>query len=430
MLRLLKKIIPKPVFSFFQPAYHYILALCGALIYRFPGKKLIVIGITGTKGKTTSVEITNAVLEAADIKTAIASTLRFKIGDKEERNLFKMTMPGRFFMQKFLREAVSARCSHAVIEMTSEGAKQFRHKFIYPGIIIFTNLAPEHIESHGSYEKYLQAKLSIARELEGRKDAVIIANMDDREGEKFLALNIKHKISYSMRDAIAVKADDRGSSFQVGKLVIHSKLPGIFNVSNMLGVIAYAKFAGISDEIIKKGLENIRLIRGRMEKIDCGQKFDAVVDYAHTPDSLKAIYGAYENHEKICVLGSTGGGRDRWKREEMGKIADKYCDQIILTNEDPYDEDPYEIMADIKKGIKKKPCEIIMDRRDAIAEAVRLASITSDSAKTTPDKQARVAVLITGKGTDPFIMGPNGSKIPWDDASVVREELKKVLHNT
>src|SRR5690606_26986859 len=112
----LKKIIPRPVFEFFQPTYHYGLALVGALIYRFPGKKIVVIGITGTKGKTTTVEIVNSILEAAEIKTAVASTLRFKIGDKEERNLFKMTMPGRFFIQKFLREAVDTGCSHAVIE--------------------------------------------------------------------------------------------------------------------------------------------------------------------------------------------------------------------------------------------------------------------------------------------------------------------------
>ena len=164
MLGIIKKIIPKPIFQFLQPIYHYSLAVLGALIYDFPSKKLIVVGVTGTKGKTTTTELVNAILEEASYKTALASTLRFKIGEKEERNFFKMTMPGRFFMQKFLREAVKANCSHAVIEMTSEGAKQFRHKFISLDALIFTNLAPEHIESHGSYENYVQAKLNIARE--------------------------------------------------------------------------------------------------------------------------------------------------------------------------------------------------------------------------------------------------------------------------
>jgi UDP-N-acetylmuramoyl-L-alanyl-D-glutamate--2,6-diaminopimelate ligase len=430
MLRLLKKIIPKPVFEFFQPAYHYGLAILGAIIYRFPGKRLVIVGVTGTKGKTTTVELVNAILEAAGFKTAIISTLRFKIGNKEKRNLFKMTMPGRFFVQSFLREALNAGCTHAVIEMSSEGAKQFRHKFIYPDALIFTNLAPEHIESHGSYAKYLEAKLSIARELTDREKTVMIANIDDKEGEKFLALNIKNKIPYSLRDTTAVKADEKGSSFQLGKLVIHSKLPGIFNVSNMLGAIAYAKFSGIADDKIKKGLEGINFVRGRMEKVDGGQGFDVVVDYAHTPDSLKAAYQTYastsssqvKKYHLICVLGSTGGGRDKWKREEMGKIADKYCDQIILTNEDPYDENPNEIVEDIKKGIINKQAEVIMDRRAAINKAVRNASHFAEASQ---DK--KVAVLITGKGTDPYIMGPNGSKQKWDDATVAREELKKIF---
>ena len=423
MLKILKKIIPKSIFEFFSPAYHYILALLGASIYAFPSKKLVVIGVTGTKGKTTTTELVNAILETAGYKTALQNTLRFKIGEKEKRNLFKMTMPGRFFMQKFLREAALAGCTHAVVEMSSEGAKQFRHKFIYPDVLIFTNLAPEHIESHGSYEKYFQAKLAIAKELENKKGKTIIANMDDKEGEKFLELNIKNKIPYSLRDAIAVKADFRGSSFQMGKMIIHSKLPGIFNVYNMLGAIAYAKFAGISDEAIKKGLESINFVRGRMEKIDCGQNFDVVVDYAHTPDSLRAVYQTYNSCKKICVLGNTGGGRDTWKRPEMGKIADEYCDQIILTDEDPYDEDPMKIVGDIKKGIKKKPVEIIMDRRRAINKAIQNALIT----KQTSGDKYKVAVLITGKGTDPYIMGPNGTKQEWDDATVVREELNKIL---
>lgn len=419
MLRILKKIIPKPIFEFFQPTYHYGLALLGAMIYRFPSRKISVIGVTGTKGKTTTTELVNAILEAAGYQTALQSTLRFKIREKEKRNLFKMTMPGRFATQKFLREAVEAGCTHAIIEMSSEGSKQFRHKFIYPDALIFTNLAPEHIESHGSYENYVNAKILIAKELENRKDRVLIVNTDDKEAEKFLALNIENKIPYSLGDAIAVKTNEQGSSFQIDKLVIHSKLPGIFNVSNMLSAIAYAKFANISDEAIKKGLESVNLVRGRMEKVQSGQGFDVVVDYAHTPDSLKAVYETYNSCKKICVLGNTGGGRDKWKREEMGKIADKYCDQIILTNEDPYDEDPLEIVEGVKKGIKKKPCEIIMDRRTAINKAIRLASLAQ------ADKHT--VLLITGKGTDPYIMGPNGTKQDWDDATVAREELQKIL---
>lgn len=428
-----RKLIPKRIFRAAQPAYHYVLAVLGAVIYRFPGKKMTVVGVTGTKGKTTTVELVNAVLEQAGYKTALASTLRYKIGDKEWRNLFKMTMRGRFFTQKFLRQAVESGCTHAVIEMSSEGVPQFRHKFLFPDAVIFTNLAPEHIESHGSYENYLQAKLAIAKELVGHKKKkfahgeVLVANIDDKEGEKFLELNIINKVPYSLRDAVSVKADSRGSSFQIGKMVVHSKLPGAFNVYNMLAAAAYARFAGIQEEDVKAGLEKVTFVRGRMEKVNEGQDFDAVVDYAHTPDSLKAAYEAYRGHKKICVLGSTGGGRDKWKRAEMGKIADQYCAEIILTNEDPYDEDPEKIVEGVRQGIKKKPVEIIMDRREAINKALTLASRFVSQSETSRGNQNRVAVLITGKGTDPYIMGPNNTKQEWDDASVVREELKKIL---
>lgn len=420
MLNILKKIIPKKIFNFFQPYYHFLLAILGAIKYGFPSKKMVVIGITGTKGKTTTTEIVNTIFEEAGYKTAVASTLRFKIGKKEERNLFKMTMPGRFFLQNFLKRSLDAGCTHVVMEMTSEGSKQSRHRFIYPNVLIFTNLSPEHIESHGSYENYREAKLNIARELtkKVKKDTCVIANIDDKEGEKFLEVSADHKIPYSFKDATSIKSDENGSIFQIGKVVIHSKLPGLFNVSNMLGAIACAKFFGITDETIKKGLENMGFVRGRMEKIGVGQNFDVVVDYAHTPDSLKAIYETYKSYKTICILGNTGGGRDTWKRPEMGRIADEYCDHIILTNEDPYDEDPLKIVEDIKKGIKNKPTEIIMDRRTAIASALTKAEAIEASNK--------VAVLITGKGTDPYIMGPNGSKEKWDDATVAREELIKL----
>ena len=144
--RLIKLVIPKPVLGIIQPPYHFLLAVMGVVLYKFPSRKIYIVGVTGTKGKTSTVELINAMLEEAGLNTALANTIRFKIGDKEERNLFKMTMPGRFFMQKFLRDAVDACCSHAVIEMTSEGVKQFRHKFIELDALVFTTISPLYIE--------------------------------------------------------------------------------------------------------------------------------------------------------------------------------------------------------------------------------------------------------------------------------------------
>ncbi len=463
ILKIGRKIIPKKIFKAAQPIYHYLLAFVGAIIYKFPGKKILVIGVTGTKGKSTTTEMVNAIFEAAGYKTAVQNTIRFKIADKERSNKFKMTMPGRFFIQQFLRDSINSGCDVAILEMSSEGSKQFRHKFVYPDALIFTNLSPEHIESHGSYEKYVKAKLSIAEELirlkvkffqkvlgsprpglvvsqvQARPDIfsrtslltpAIIANIDDKESEKFLALNIPNKIKYSLNDAVSIKSDSTGSTFQIKKTVIHSKLPGMFNVSNMIGAIKCAEFFGISTEQAKIGLEKMDKVRGRMEKILVDNstipEFDVVVDYAHTKESLEAIYGAYKNHTKICVLGNTGGGRDKWKRKVMAEVADQNCDHIILTNEDPYDEDPMEIINEMKRGVTKKPLDIIINRREAIRFAISKAKELTHS-KSADEK---IAVLITGKGTDPYIMGPNGTKEEWDDARVAREELQKLLSNS
>jgi len=411
ILRSIEKFIPKKIYHFFQPAYHYSLSLVGAILYGFPARNLKIIGVTGTKGKSTTVELLNAVLEKAGQKTALTSTIHFKIGEKIIPNKYKMSMPGRFFMQKFLHDAKKAGCSWVILELTSEGAKQFRHKYIPLNGFIFTNLSPEHIESHGSFEKYREAKLSIADNLSSRKNSVLVVNGDDENSEYFLQKKAGAKISFSLKDAEPYSLEN-GIVMNFDGMEIKSKLKGEFNIYNILGVCTLLDELGIENEKIKEGIESVGEVLGRAQEIKEGQDFTVVVDYAHTPDSLNAIYKAYPEN-KICILGNTGGGRDTWKRPEMAKIADKYCSHIILTNEDPYDEDPNEIVAEMKEAIKETPCDVIMDRREAISNAFKMAK-NGD------------AVLITGKGTDPYIMEADGKKTPWSDAEVCREELKKL----
>lgn len=419
-MNLIKSLIPKKIIDICRPTYHYSLAFLGAVIYRFPSRKIKIVAITGTKGKSSTTEIVNAVLEEAGFKTALANTLRFKIGNQEKRNLFKMTMPGRFFLQKFLRQAVGENCDFAVIEMTSEGARQFRHKFIDLDALIFTNLSPEHIESHGSYENYVKAKLRIAESLSKSKKGkrILVINNDDKEAEKFKALKNTKKILYSLNDATNLLLQDQKSSFVWRDQRIETKLIGKFNIYNILGALSLAEALGVDSEKAKRAIEKIEKIRGRVEKIPANG-FDVYVDYAHTPDSLEKFYQAFENRKKICVLGNTGGGRDKWKRPEMGRIADRYCNQIILTNEDPYDENPRKIVEEMAVSVSKEKLKIILDRREAINTALR-------DAKESARNEAYCVVLISGKGTDPFIMGPHGTKIPWDDAEVVIEEIKKL----
>ncbi|PIP86956.1 hypothetical protein COW81_02915 [Candidatus Campbellbacteria bacterium CG22_combo_CG10-13_8_21_14_all_36_13] len=417
VLRQIKKMMPRKLFEAISPTYHFVLSFLGALIYWFPSRKITVIGITGTKGKTSTVEVLNAFLEEAGYKTALAGTLRFKVGKENIENKFKMTMPGRFFVQKLLRCAVNSGCQFAIVEMTSQGVLQSRHRFISLDALIFTNLAPEHIEAHGSYEKYLEAKLKIAKSLEksNKKNKAIISNIDDKEGEKFLNIKVKNKYPYSIKDAEPYSLEKNGLSMTYDSVLMRSHLSGLFNVYNILAASFCASHFNVETSAIKKALKGFKGIRGRVEHIDMGQEFNVIVDYAHTPDSLEKVYEVFQNSKKICVLGNTGGGRDRWKRKEMAKIAELHCSNIILTNEDPYDEDPRAIIDEMARAITIPKYQIIMDRRNAIKEAIKIAD-TGDT------------VIITGKGTDPYIMGPNGTKIEWDDATVAREELEKIIN--
>jgi UDP-N-acetylmuramoyl-L-alanyl-D-glutamate--2,6-diaminopimelate ligase len=394
-------------------AYHFVLAFIAALVYGFPSRRLIVIGVTGTKGKSSTIEYANALFEAAGHTTAIASTVRIKISSHAKPNLTRMTMLGRFFQQRFLDRAARAGCTVAFLEMTSEGARQHRHRFIELDALIFTNLTPEHIESHGSLEAYADAKFELGKQLlrSHKRPRVLVANADDAVGARFLTLPVDHALPFSLAEAGAWKTDENGSEFEFDGTRMSLRLPGAFSVQNALAAATLAHAFGIDTPTIARGLASLTNIPGRAERIEEGQDFLVVVDYAHTPDSLKAIYDAYKGRRRVCVLGSTGGGRDMWKRPVMGAIADEACEYIILTNEDPYDEEPRSIAESIASGMKHKTPEIIMDRREAIRRAFALA-------------RSGDAVLITGKGTDPNICGPRGTKTPWSDSAVAREELR------
>ena len=425
---LLRKIVPPQVLSY----YHLFLAYLGAMLYGSPSRKLMVIGVTGTKGKTSVTEMINAILEEAGYTTAVLNSIRIKLASDSEDNTMRMSMPGRFYIQKFLAHAVKENCTAAILEMTSEGARQSRHRGIELDALVFTNLAPEHIESHGSYEAYADAKFSLAKALERsrKRPRVMVANADDKEGPRYLALKVEKALPFTLSAHTPYSADERGGSFAFEGQTISLSLPGEFSLANALAAATTARALDIDTATIVRALGKMKDIPGRGERIELGQEFTVVIDYAHTPDSLLALYNAYKNTRKICVLGSMGGGRDTWKRPLMGKIAEEHCDMVILTDEDPCDEGPRQIVEDIAKGMTKRP-EVVMDRRRAISSALEIALSLS---KNTPRQNARgdqnsVAVLITGKGTNHEICGPGGKNIPWSDKEVAQEELEALLEH-
>lgn len=426
MRSMIKKYIPRSLLERALPAYHFVVAFLAAVRYGFPSRRLVVIGVTGTKGKTTVVHLAHEILRASGARVASLSSVRFSIGERERINDTKMTMPGRFFVSRFLRDAASGGCRTVVLEVTSQGIAQSRHRFIRFSAAVMTNVAPEHIESHGNFEKYIRAKLDLFWRLGAHATAII--NGDDPAAERFAASTRAHPAWYSHHGIVIhgktwlvanVVIGDGGISFDLEDQAFMSPLRGEFNFYNILAATAIGLSRRIPPARIADAVRAFGGVPGRMEYV-LREPVAAVVDYAHTPDSLRAVYTALagEKRRLICVLGAAGGGRDRWKRPEFGRIADQYCSKIFLTDEDPYDEDPESILWEIAAGLPDASrgdgrLRMIVDRRAAIAAALAAAG-------------AGDAVVITGKGAEPWMMGPRDTRMPWDDRAVVREEWGKL----
>ncbi len=423
------------------------LAVLGAWIYRFPSKKLYLIGVTGTKGKTTTVELLNSILEAAGEKTALISSTRVKVADESVDNDTENSMPGRFFIERTLRRAVSAKCTAAIIEVTSQGIDLSRHRFLSWDIGVITNIAPEHTEAHSSFEKYRNAKLKFL-DYVLRKHGTVFINRSDTNSQFFIdeLKNRKIVFLYSRDDAHMQSLLARPGFIRRAKDAAPEFILSDFNKDNIAAAEAVARYIKISEDTIESGIHNFRGVPGRMEFVE-RSGITAVIDYAHTPESLEGVYKAIRqmveeqqrtndkklitnnkeikadlSHEfqvgsnkLICVLGSAGGGRDAWKRPVLGELAAKYCDTVVLTNEDPYDEDPSQILSDIKSGISNSQFSIsnvteILDRAEAIKRAISFAHKGD-------------IVIITGKGSEKYIHGANGVKTPWSERGVVENAL-------
>lgn len=391
--------------------YHYLFAFCSAIFFGAPSKDIFVIGITGTKGKSTSVAFISTVLEAAGYKTAYLSSVEIKIGDVVSKNTTGNTMPGRFAIQKFFHDAVRAGCEYAILEVTSQGIVQHRHRFIDYDIVAMTGLHPEHIESHGSFEAYRDVKLSffaLARK-QNYPPLFLINNESSYrhafEGAaKSLSKKREPEIIFYRREDVEKEFLKENGEYK------NEMLASNFNLENASLAYAAARSQGVPHETIIDALSGFTGLAGRMEFVTKSGMPDVLIDYAHTPGSFEAVFQYLRNKRKpkrlLCVFGSYGEGRDKWKRPRLGELASQYCDEIILTNEGPGDEDPQEIVDQIARGIVKKGMHrIILDREEAIRYAIDMG-------------RAGDIVALLGKGHETYIR-IGKETIPWNEKALV-----------
>ncbi len=448
MIHQIKKLIPNA----WLDIYHKILAKISAFWYGHPSEKLIVIGVTGTNGKTTTAYLIAKALEAEGGKTGCASSALFKVADREWLNETKMTMLGRFGLQKLLKQMVDAGCKYAVIETSSQGIVQHRHEQVAYDIGVFTNLTPEHIEAHGGFENYKQAKIKLFKHIVELPLKVIdwqrvphaaILNRDDEHAADFAVPGMQEVIWYGLGQGSEVKAEHiqesaSGVEFKVDGIDVKLHLMGRVNIYNALPALAVAKILRVDLRQAIAKLGEIKNMPGRFERIEEGQPWQVIVDYAPEPASLSKLYETVKVLQPkriIHVLGSCGGGRDVARRPILGSMAAQNAQIVIVTNEDPYDDDPMQIIEQVAEGARhpvrisnlesrisgtgheKKDNQdlfLILDRRQAIQKAMDLA-------------QAGDLVILTGKGSEQRICVANGKKLPWDEREAARQAIRQTI---
>ncbi|MFZ1242833.1 MAG: UDP-N-acetylmuramoyl-L-alanyl-D-glutamate--2,6-diaminopimelate ligase [Candidatus Saccharimonas sp.] len=415
-----RKLLPGKTVKFLEEGYRRSRVRAVSARYGFPAKHLRVIGVTGTNGKTTTVNFINEILKQAGYKTAMFSTATIEIDGAARRNDMNVTVASTAYMQRFFRNARKKHVDFVVMEFPSHALQQHKLDGVPVEMAIMTNLTQDHLDYHKTMENYAAAKAKLFE----RHPKYIVLNRDDEWFDYFNQFAASsQKITYGEHeDAEAhidhVKLYRKGTEATVTidtqtKLQLATNLPGEFNVYNMTAAVAAAYLLGVSLHDIVEGVANLEAIPGRFERV-IDKPFDVIVDYAHTPDGLEKLLTAAREITKkrvILVFGATGD-RDKGKRPIMGGIAARLADRIFLTDEESYNEDPAQIRAMVYEGIveeqggEMKTTEVA-DRRDAIERAIHIA-------------QKGDTILVTGMGHEMYRI-VNGERIPWNDAAVVKD---------
>jgi len=395
---------------------------------------MLVVGIVGSKGKTTTANILWGILNSPKNPAGLIGTADIQIGDKTVKNHWHKTMPGRWHSQKLLAQMKAAGCKYAILEVPSEAQQNWRHIGINFDIIIFTNVTNEILAVHKNslelLHKHNKRLLSSFYKLKRKKvnnkkfPKTIIANKDSEFFDDYTEFKADQKLSYSINSdsdfkPSSLRSNLESSSFKLAGEDFRLNVPGTINISNAVAAIASAKIIGLDLKTISKRLASYSGVPGRMSLIKQGQPFTVVIDYAHEESGLQHLMewakaSAPKGSRLISLICGQGGGRSVKKRPIMGEIATKYCESVVISNDDVYDDDPQDIIDDIVKGCQKvrpnlKGIYQIQDRREGIAKVLSLAKKDD-------------VVLITGKGNDTSSIIA-GKKIPWDEYAVTREEL-------
>ena len=421
-----KRLIPRGLFRSIEPYGHLAEAVLWNVVEGFPARRMKIIGVTGTDGKTTTSTMIYTMLNDAGLKTGLMTTIGYGTPDNWHPNHVHMTtMPTRPMLKR-IKEIKAQGIEWLVLETTSHALAQYRVWGVPYSIAVMTNLTHEHLDYHGTFERYRDAKRKLFKLASKNKHGLQlgIINAEDPSADYFVS-DIKHPITYGQTDgdvrATNVVLAPSGVDYDVIikdiNYHIHCNIPGSFNVYNSLAAVCVGQQLGLTKDQIEQGIAALPGVEGRMTRIDEGQAFDVIVDFAHTPDSFEKLFKDLKPvvKGKLIVLFGSAGRRDETKRAVQGELAGRYCDEVIITEEDDRDIDGLEIMNQIATGaeqagkVRDKDLFLVLDRTEAINFAVNRA-------------QPGDTVLLLGKGHEKTIERANGEN-PWDEIETAHTAL-------
>ncbi len=403
-----------PFYNSLVKPVHFARAVVFGVRYGFPGRKLKVIGVTGTNGKTTTCFMIWKMLNESHRKAGLMTTVAY--GYKRlQPELNHMTTVDSRTLNRRIKAIRDAGADYLVLEVTSHAMEQFRTLGVPIDIAVFTNLTHEHLDYHKTFENYRKAKCKLFK-----KAKYGVVNADDKSAGEFMRSS-KNYITYGIKNgklrAKNMKLGVDGVEYSCGDINIKTRIPGEFNVYNSLAAVAVGQKLGLSDEEIENGIGALESVEGRMTRVEGGQDFTVIVDYAHTPDALEKVFKAIpEVDGRIISVHGGAGRRDETTRAERGEILGKNSDIVIITEDDSRDEDPEKIAKQFIEGAKKagkienKDLIVELDREEAIKKAISLA------------KEGDL-VLLLGKGHEKTILRAEGA-IPFEDIKVAKKYLK------